>query len=153
MNDPTLTYVGAVKDSAIRIPKRFKQEVCGLFEGKEIEVTVRRKRKRRSLPQNAYYWAVCVPAIRDAFREWDMETGWTAEMVHEVLKDRFLPMVREWGRVVIPATGEVIDEVPTTRKLTTTQFSEYVERIQHWAAEMGIVIPDPLEQAEMNFHF
>lgn len=120
-----------------------------MLAGRSIEVIVRPKRKRRSLDQNNYYWGCIVPAIQSAFREYSPEVGWSAEMVHEVLKARFLPLIRTQERTVILETGEVVDVPLTTTKLTTTEFSTYKELIQQWAAEMGILIADPGEQVEM----
>ena len=45
------------------------------LEGKEIEVIVRRKKKSRSLPQNAYYFGVVVKLISET-------TGFTDEEAH-----------------------------------------------------------------------
>lgn len=151
MTDPEYIYFGSVTDTGqIKLPgQKMRRELAAGFSGREFELIARPKRKRRSLDQNNYYWGCIVPAFLAAFREWSPDTGWNAEMIHEVLKRRFLPLIREWGQTVVPDTGEVIDEPLTTRKLTTSEFSHYKELIQQWGAEMGIIIADPGEQVEM----
>lgn len=150
MTDPEYIYFGSVTDTGeIKLPGQKMRRELAMLAGRGIEVVVRPKRKRRSLDQNNYYWGCIVPAFLAAFREWSPDTGWNAEMIHEVLKARFLPLIREWGQTVVPDTGEVIDEPLTTRKLTTSEFSHYKELIQQWGAEMGIIIADPGEQIEI----
>jgi hypothetical protein len=151
MTDPDLTYIGHVnEDGQISLPKRMRAELAATFRGKDIEVRVRRKRKRTSDPQRRYYFGVIVEAITYAIREADPETGWNREMVHEVLKERFLPRVREWREYVNHETGEAIREPMTTTKLTTTEREMYHDHCRKFAAELfGITVPLPNEQAEL----
>lgn len=147
MTDPELTYFGKVEpDGTIKLPsKKLRQEVR-MFAGQNIEVRIRRKRKRRSVQENNYYWGCIVVAFLAAFRDFDPEMGWTAEMVHEELKRRFLPRVREWGQTVLP-TGEIVDEPMTTTKLTTVEAEDYYEHCRKWGAQdLDIIIPLPNEQ-------
>jgi hypothetical protein len=153
MTDPDLTYYGEVTEAGeIRLPKKMRAELAQAFRGKPIEVTVRRKRKRRSDPQNRYYWGCIIRDITASIREADPETGWSNEMVHEVLKSKFLPLVREWRQVVNEDTGEVVSEPPSTTKLTTTEQEVYHDHCRKWASEFfGIEIAAPNEQAEISF--
>ena len=151
MTDPELTYIGHVSEEGeITLPKRMRAELVAAFRGKDFEIRARRKRKRTTDPQRRYYFGVIVEAITYAIREADPETGWTREMVHEVLKDRFLPLVREWREFVNTETGEAIREPLTTTKLTTTEREMYHDHCRKFAAEFfGVEIPLPNEQAEM----
>jgi hypothetical protein len=155
MTDPELIYLGEVTESGeIRLPKRMRAELAESFRGKDIEVKVRRRRKRSSDPERRYYFGVIVNEITYAIREADPETGWNAEMVHEVLKERFLPLVREWREYVNEETGEAIREPMTTTKLTTTEREMYHDHCRKFAAEFfGAVIALPNEQSEMIFNF
>lgn len=100
-------------------------------------------RRRRSLPQNAYYWGVVVDMVKDGlidagFRDVD------AEDAHELLKSKFLKK-----QVFSEQTGEVMDFYRSTAELTTFEFSEYIEKVAQWAAEyLGIAIPLPNEQLQ-----
>lgn len=147
MKDPELEYYGKTKGGVITLPSdKIRREIAAALPDCEIEVRFRQKRKRRSIQENNYYWACIVAAFVAAFRDWDTETGWTAGMVHEYLKLKFLPLVREWGQLVVPSTGEVIDAPMTTTKLTTVEAETYYEYCRKHGAEMDILIALPNEQ-------
>lgn len=93
--------------------------------GQQIEITVGVQKKRRSNPQNAYYWAVPVKLLGDYL-------GYEDDEIHEALKWQFLKIEGD------PPS------VRSTKKLSTTEFNEYIEKIIRWAAlEFQVVIPDP----------
>ncbi|MCB1319105.1 MAG: hypothetical protein KDK34_02565 [Leptospiraceae bacterium] len=152
MSDPRLTYYGTVtKSGEIRLPKRMRRELIDAFrtdkEDRAIEVIVQRKRRRRSLPQNRYYWGVVIETLYRQFNEWS-PTEWDREMIHTYLKERFLPKVWEMDRpaLVVPDTGEQIVAPYTTTKLTTTLFASYIDAVSAWAwNDLGISIPAPEE--------
>jgi len=149
MTDPEFTYFGTKKGGEITLPgKKIRKEIAAGLPDGPIVVTFKRARKRRSLDQNNYYWGCVVPAFLASFRDWSPETGWNADMVHEVLKAKFLGKVREWPMTITP-DGEVIDVIPTTTKLTTSEFSDYTELARQWAASLDILIADPGEQMAM----
>jgi hypothetical protein len=145
--DPTYTYYGRTKGGKILLPSnKIRKEIGMGLPDAEIEVTFRRKRKRRSVEENNYYWGCIVAAFLEAFRDFDPEMGWTPEMVHEELKRRFLGRVKEWGRTVLP-TGEAIDEPMSTTKLSTIEAEMYYEHCRKWGAEeLDIMIALPNEQ-------
>ena len=145
--DPDMTYYGKTRAGKIILPSdKIRKQVAAVFPDCDIEVTFRRKRKRRSIQENNYYWGCIVAAFLAAFRDFDPEMGWTAEMVHEELKRRFLPRVREWGQTILP-TGEIVDEPMTTTKLTTVEAEDYYEHCRKWGAQdLDIIIPLPNEQ-------
>lgn len=98
------------------------------LEGKEIEVIVRPRRKERTTPQNRWYWG-CVVAIPAH------HYGYTPDEMHTAYKLMFLR-----------APQDMLNGPPTlisTAKLTTTEFTEYIENCRKWCAEQGLFIPDP----------
>ena len=102
------------------------------LEGKEVEVTIQRLRKRRSLNQNAYMWGVVVAMIAEA-------AGYESEEAHDALKIRFLTI---HGDTALPT-------VRSTTDLTTTEFEEYLSKCRQLGAEMyGIYIPEPNEVSQ-----
>ena len=112
------------------------QRYAQSFEGQPVSITIERETNGRSTPQNSYLWGVVYKLLADF-------TGDDVESIHEEMKTRFLPKRVER---VNQETGEVEElTVPgSTRKLTTTEFSEYVQKIQVWAASwLSLVIPDP----------
>ena len=61
MTDLKLTYFGRVTDDGeIKLPGAKMRKEAQYFAGKEIEVTIQRKKRKRSDPQNRYYWGVVV---------------------------------------------------------------------------------------------
>ncbi len=105
----------------------FDRYLAGRKDG-NYEVIVRRERVQRSLNQNSYYWGVVIPLLV----QW---SGYEDEEVHDALKQRFLTEHREGG----------LDHVRSTSQLTTTEFTEYIERVRQLAAEHGVYVPDPGE--------
>ena len=139
MQEITLTYYGNVTlDGTLKLPgAKIRMEVQ-VFTGKEIELTIQRKKKHRSDPQNRYYWGVVVEMIRAGMKE--MGDKVTPDQVHEFLKWRFLRTQK-----IDEATGEVLYEYAgSTADLSTVEFSEYVEKCCQFAAELlGVSIPLP----------
>lgn len=96
-----------------------------------LDVVVRPFKSPRSLQQNRYYWGVAIKIMCDA-------TGHDPELMHEILKNRFL-LQRNF------VVGEFIEAPKSTTQLTTEEMTNYLKNIQQWAAELGIYIPDPGE--------
>lgn len=96
----------------------------------DVMVSVQKKRRRRTIKQNAWYNGVILPLISE-------KTGETTEAVHEAMKMHFNVRIITIGRMVIPIPG-------TTTTMTTTDFSEFIERVRAFAAsELDLNIPDP----------
>jgi hypothetical protein len=141
-----LTYTGTVTDGQLKLQnhRRFLEE-CKQFEGKQVELTLRRKQSRRSDQQNRYYWGAVVPIVAAGL----CEAGYrvSEQDTHVYLKSRFL-----LDGIVNENTGEILPTTGSTSKLSTTDFMAYVAEIQQWAAEfLNVVIPDPGEQVEIEF--
>lgn len=119
------------------------------FRGKPLTLTVERKKKKRSSPQNRYYWGVVVPIIQLGL----LDAGWdriacSKDNVHELLKSKFLPN-RE---VTNLKTGEIMEMPGSTAECTTTEMMEYIDEITAFAAEfLGVQIPAPNEELELTF--
>lgn len=94
--------------------------------------TIIKEKIPRTLKANAYYWVAVVGIPAQHF-------GYSVEEMHEALKWLFLRKFEE-GK---PET------VRSTTELSTVEFSEYVEKCRKWAAEEGLVIPDPDEVLEV----
>jgi hypothetical protein len=109
----------------------------------EFEVTIEKKKKKRSIQVNRYYWGVVVSSVRDAFRELGNEVD--SELTHEFLKGRF-----HYTEFIDTKTGECIKLPKTTTEMSNSEFSEYIERIKVFASEvLNIYIPDAGEQTEL----
>ena len=87
-------------------------------------------KKNRSLSQNKLYF-MWMKVIGDSI-------GYTSEEMHAIMADKFLTTeFVEYG-------GNKIKRDKSTSRLNTKEFTEYLEKIDRWAAgEMGIVLPSP----------
>lgn len=102
---------------------------------------------KRTIHQNAYYHGVIVPLVMEGLQNVGYSEIRTAEDAHETLKFLFL-------KKCIPNenTGEAIEFIGSTAKLTTTEFNLFIDQIIMWAAEfLGIQIPLPNEQMQLNY--
>lgn len=105
------------------------------------------KANKRSLPQNGYYFAVICEMVKDALRTAGYREVKSKDDAHEIMKALFLKK-----RIVNEVTDEAIVIPGSTAKLTTTEFSEYIEEIIKWSSEyLGISIPLPNQQSEMFY--
>jgi len=141
-----LKFAAKVVDGTLKVSRRSEfVEALNGFEGKEITITVEKKKKERSLQQNAYYWGVVIPLTQTGL----IETGnkFSKEETHELLKYKFLQQEK-----VNEETGEIFKYLGGSSELTTTQFMEYILDIQQWAAEyLNIQVPSPNEQLTADF--
>lgn len=101
--------------------------------------------KNRSENQNKYYWGALLPIVKDGLRDMGYNEVKTNEDAHEVLKYLFLKK-----RIPNEETGEVIELLGTTTKLSTVEFNEYIDQIIQWGVEyLNIQIPLPNEQLQL----
>lgn len=109
-------------------------------EGQAVEVILRPLKKTRSAQANRYYFGVVLALIAE-------ETGHHKDELHEFFKDEFLtPKVI---RLEDDAGGAIERKIhPSTTRLTTKEFTDYVERVREFALHrLNIVIPTPEEMA------
>lgn len=140
-----IVYNGIVKESGVHIYNRkaFDKE-CEALMGKKIELTIRPKRKTRSIFQNSYYWGVVVPMVRQGLLDVGYKVG--IEQTHDLLKAKFRQI-----EIVNESTGEIIKSIGSTTDMTTADFMDYLASIQQWAVEfLDIQIPDPNEQVKIE---
>lgn len=145
-----MTYNAKIEGGKLKLTNKsgFINDI-GVFEGKEVVLTVERKKNKRSLQQGRYYWGCVVPIVKEGLIDmgWERDKIGSSERVHELLKHLFCAKIELANEV----TGEVIEMPPTTTELTTTGMMDYIDDIQRWAAEfLGIHIPDPGQQVEFN---
>jgi hypothetical protein len=123
--------------------KGFIRDLVAL-EGLEVMLTVEKKKKKRSNQQSRYYWGCVIPSIRHAMESKGFLIQ-NNETIHDLLKVKFLK-----GEIVNLATGEIIETLGSTTRLTTIAFEEYLEQIRAWAAQyLDCVVPLPNEQTEI----
>lgn len=139
------TITTEVKNGKLTRNRKMIMDVIASFEGKVITITIQKKRKQRSNPQNKYYWGLIVPIWRNLLlNEWgEVHTN---ESTHEFLKMNF-----GYNERVDESTGEIFRSPRSTTENSTVEMEEYHETLRQKAMEMfGAVIPLPNEQIELS---
>jgi hypothetical protein len=134
-----------------RIADQVRTFVAALDLDKGWRVTVEDMRPTRSHQQNAYLWGVCYKALADA-------TGYETDEIHEYCcglmwgwKDHKVPKTprNPEGVESVPVRSTTRDAEGKARTLNKQEFSDYIARIQRFAASRGVHIPDPEEQSQV----
>jgi hypothetical protein len=101
------------------------------LNGRLLEVNIKPYKKSRSNAQNRLLWSW--------YNELEDVTGYKADDLHELLKVRFL------GTEEKEIWGEKLTVAKSTTKLTTTEFTEYLEKVEMLANELNITLPKPAD--------
>lgn len=132
------TFTARVDDDG-RLPiatERHIQDELKLYAGRRC--AVRLSRPRRSHQANSYLWGVVYKTIRRAMSE--AGTSLPADVWHRYFKDKYLD---PWVEII---AGREIVNPPSTARLDSTAFYEYVEAIrtdEEIVRVLGIHIPNP----------
>ncbi len=134
-----------IKGGRLEFPKRsdFLSDVAKMRDG-EYLMTIERRKSKRSLSQNAYYWGVIIPLVKQGLN--DVGYKVTTEATHEYLKGTFniVELINE-------NTGEVLKSIGSTTEMSTSKMMDYFASITQWAAEfLNIQIPEPNEQLQIS---
>lgn len=111
-------------------------------EGKEVEVTIRRKRSKRTVDQNSYYWA-CMEVV--SFAMFELGNLWDKVKCHDFFKAQFLRKVEFVNGVEVMSIG-------STAGLGKSEFSDYMARVDEWCMDhLGFNLPKPEDQIKFGF--
>ncbi len=86
-----------------------------------IEVSVRPYKPTRSQLQNRRYWLI-LQKIKEV-------TGHETDELHEIFKSKFL------GVQTSEIAGREVTHQRSSARLKTSEFAEYMERVESWAIE------------------
>jgi hypothetical protein len=119
------------------------------LEGQQVEVCIRPRRHYTSLSQMRYYRGVCIALLGATMRGHGVNGPHggpiTDEQIHQMLAQRWLTKTV----LINPDTGECMDIIQSTAKLTTAEMTQYIESIRAWALEIfELHIPDPREAGD-----
>lgn len=134
------TNVLTVNMDDIEAKRRLMSKI-GTLKGL-YDVTLRPRKRTRSLNQNAYYFAALVTPWTEWLREQSGDPSITSEQAHIELKRAVLGT----KEIVNKETGDVIELTRTSRNLDTAEFSEFIEGAARFLAEFAgiVVIPSEL---------
>lgn len=134
-----------VENGVIKTNRKALNEAIQQHDGKEITITIQRKRKTRSNSQNAFYWGCVIPIFQLAILEQWGERKSINE-VHEFLKQNL-----HFTEKVNESTGEIIRLAKSTTVDSTTDFMVYLDEISKFGKEwFNIDLPEPNQQIEIE---
>jgi len=137
----TITGIGeTIMDKSHTFRVANKEQLRDVFQkcastidaGKPLSIKISLYRKRRSIDQNARYWALLTEISQGMPDHMDGEY-FAPEMWHEYFKRKFLG-------VEVGPYGEPVPK--STAKLSTVDMAEYQEQIEAWAAGEGLEVMD-----------
>ena len=140
------TYYGKVTNGVLKITnrKQFDFELKQ-FEGKEISIEIKKKKRNRSNQQNKFLHGCLIPEFRKALNEVGFNEVNTNEKCKDLLKALFLQY-----EIVNDSTGEVITTFKNTSELSTMEFMEFVDKAIDYAKQnLNYTIYPPNEQSEI----
>lgn len=106
------------------------------YAGRKVEVVIRLRTSQRSNQQNRWIWGIAYPLLGE---HWGYERNEHERMHYGLLAQCF-------GTKVDARFGIRVPKVAHSSKLTTKEFSEYMEWLVRYAAvEESISIPLPNE--------
>lgn len=106
-------------------------------EGSIVTITINAG-KRRSNPQNRYYWGFVVPFVQQLFSQVGHDL--TMNEVHEFLK-------KEFNAKELEVDGHFLSVPGSSAELNTEEFASYIEKINLFTSNLfGVPVPEPNEQ-------
>ena len=110
-----MKFTGNIKDGKLNLhDKSGFNRYISQNEG-EVWIDIKSAPKTRSPQQNGYY--------RTILRDVGNQMGYTQEELHKIVKHKF--------------------KVETTKHLSVEEFTEYLDLIIRWFAELGFPVQDP----------
>lgn len=116
------------------------RKILNKFKGTELAVVIKPVKYLRSAAQNRWLWGVCYPLIRGFEKESGRDVP-TPDELHAFHLTTFLGVKPVFKEVL--GMEVVVMEGKTSSKLSTKEFGEFKDKIQHHWAERGCNIPDP----------
>lgn len=110
--------------------KEVFNEICKFNLKQGYKLSFEKKKKKRSISQNKLMWLyfACI----------EKEFGQDKDSLHLYFKNKYLK------KQIIECFDEQIVKEPTTTKLNTKEFTEYLKKIEIFArVELKINLPDP----------
>lgn len=137
-----ITLTAKVKGGKISNPSKIKEAIQS-FEGKEIQISIQKKKRQRSSQQNAYYWGLLLPLTTEAVKtEWG--EIWSNEKAHEFYKSMFLFNEKQ-------KEGKTVKVPKSTSENSTLQQEDYHLQIRGFLLEwFNVSAPLPNEQILIN---
>jgi NinB protein len=148
-NQTTFSRICTTREAAhAAINAGYAQAKVLLALGRDVAITIAEHEDDRSVAQNRYYWGPCLTEISEQAVVGGQR--WTVDAWHELFKRQFIGYGIKKVKVAGRKKATVIRSLKSTTDLTVRQFSDYLDKLQAFAAaELGVLfsIPDWYEHA------
>lgn len=107
-----------------------------LARDKQAVIKIEEYDDPRSIPANRLYWTWLKKMSSYFSKKGDK---YTPEEMHEIMRHKFLgyEKSKKIGKTTIPA------QLKSTAKLKKSEFFYYMEQIDHWCVDHGLLLPKP----------
>ena len=132
-----MIFLCQVKNNKVVLdhPSKFT-EFAKSLNGKYCELILRKRKSKRSLDANNYYWGVVIQRLAEYL---GYNTAEQKEQLHHALKEKFASVKDDNGLVMMESTA----------KMSTERFQKYLADIRQWTAEfLNYRLPEPNEIEE-----
>lgn len=118
--------------------------ICS-FNNSDVVLTFDKPKKKRSSPQNRYYWGLLIPLMQQGAKDLWGEI-WSIDKAHKHLSGKFV-----FHESVNEKTGEVTQTPKSTTELTTTAMEVYHTEIRiYLLQDFDINAPEPNEEITLK---
>jgi len=120
--------------------EEIKAMMVSSFEGKDVEVSIKAHKRKRSNRQNRWYWGVAIPTVQSGILE---QTGILEEKetIHALILSAVGGLTMETKHIM--GMNVIRVNQKRTSDMSVEEFSNFFERVIGHFAEKGIVIPEP----------
>ena len=134
-----ITIPSNVKNGKLVQNRNLIQKAIASFEDTNINITIERLSKKRSVQQNAFYWGVWIPIIQQAINDTWGEF-YPPNEVHNVLK-----ALCNYEERPNPATGEIQRVPVSSTKLSTYEWEkEFKQQVRQMCMDnFNLDLPEP----------
>jgi len=107
-------------------------KILGIKTNQEepYEVVIQKYKSKRSTEQNNRYWML--------LREFCKETGHTPEELHNIMSAEILGYESFDSKI----SDKTLTIPKSTTSLSVEEFGEYMQRVEQFMAEYGIIVPE-----------
>jgi hypothetical protein len=126
-----------------RLPQAVGRQIAALLrtlDGKQVVISLRERKRRRSLNQNDYFHGVVLPIVWQFFREHGNDVD--LEETKTYLKEHVGKLFR-----LVLVDGKRMPVLRSTASLSVQEWEVWMEQIRAWGAGVGCNIPLPNEPA------
>lgn len=130
------TYSFQVQDNGklTDASRQIMANIIATLAGKRIKISVSEWKEKRSLDQNALYWAAIVPHVRKV--RFDMGDPLSIEQVHEDLLSEYAPTV-----VCKRMDGTTYTRPMRSKEMSVPEMAAFITAVTHCMSSFGYPVP------------